>query len=508
MNNIISRFIEAAEKYPDTIAIIDGKRNITYAQLLEDIKQCACQLQEKGLKKGDSMIIFIPMGIDLYRTVLACFYIGAVAVFVDEWVNLKRLELCCEIANCKAFAGTWKARLIRIISKKIRQIPINFKYKRNPQFLKSSEIVNPEDTALITFTTGSTGIPKAANRTHRFLEAQLDILIEELKPQPNDKSMSLLPIVLLINLSCGATSIIAPFKANKPKKMNPELILADLNRHKIKTFISSPYVLLELAKTISKKKDSQYLPEQICTGGAPVFPDEANQINSAFPKSRTTIFYGSTESEPISSIDTIELANTTNEQMSIGLPVGTIHPMTETLILNKNCKEYQFDSIEELKAKTANTYEIGEIIVSGPHVLKHYINNPSAERSNKIKVNDKIWHRTGDSGYLDGDQNLFLTGRLQQIMEINEKMLYPFIEEYKLKRLDGVKLGTILMIKNRCTIVIEPLHNKNQTELQLTIEKMYEFAEPIVVFREIPRDQRHFSKIDYAKLEQELILLL
>lgn len=504
MSNIISRFIEAAEKYPDTIAIIDGEDNITYAQLLQDVKQCAYQLQKKGLKKGDSMIIFIPMGIDLYRTVLACFYIGVIAVFVDEWVSLKRLELCCEIANCKGFAGTWKARLIRIISKKIRQIPLNFKYKRKPLILNLPEIVNPEDTALITFTTGSTGIPKAANRTHQFLEAQLDILIEELNPQPNDRSMPLLPVVLLINLSSGATSIIAPFKTNKPKNMKPEVILTEINRHKVKTFISSPFILLELAKTITNKKKNQHIPEQICTGGAPVFPNEAIQINKAFPASKTTVFYGSTESEPISSINTTDLAITTDEQMNIGLPVGKIHPLTETLILNKKCKDHQFESIEILKENCVNAYEVGEIIVSGPHVLKQYINNPTAEKLNKIKVDDKVWHRTGDSGYLDNKQTLFLTGRLQQIIKINGIALYPFIEEYKLKQLDGVNLGTILMVKNKCTVVIESIQNRDQKTLKSTIEAMYEFALPLVVFRDIPRDQRHFSKIDYGRLVKEL----
>lgn len=506
MHNIISNFVEAAEKYPETIAIIDGDSKITYGQLLTEVKQCAYQLKKKGLKKGESMILFIPMGIDLYRTVLACFYMGAVAVFVDEWVSLKRLELCCQIANCKGFAGTWKARLIRIISKEIRDIPVNFKFKQSLEELSKPEIVDPEDKALITFTTGSTGTPKAANRTHQFLKAQLDILIDELAPQPNEVSMPLLPIVLLINLSNGTTSVIAPFKASKPKKLNPTKILNLIETNKVNTFISSPFVLVELAKSLLQNtSEFKHLPQKICTGGAPVFPNEAILINKTFPKSKSLVFYGSTESEPISSINTIDLATTSSIQMEKGLPVGQIHPKTQTKILQINNVCHSYNTEQELNSVCLSSNNIGEIIVTGPHVLKEYINNPEAIKANKINVNGIIWHRTGDSGYKDDSNNLFLTGRVQQIINIGNHTFYPFIEEYRLKHVKGVDLGTILTVENEIILIIETNNQQNKVQLKKKLEEIYSYVKPSILFMDIPRDPRHFSKIDYGKLEKLLL---
>jgi acyl-CoA synthetase (AMP-forming)/AMP-acid ligase II len=504
--NIVSRFIEAAEKNPETIAIIEGDEKITYHQLLMEVKQCAQQLKKSGLNKGDSMIIFIPMGIELYRTVLACFYIGAIAVFVDEWVSLKRLEMCCEIANCKGFAGTWKARLIRIISKEIRNIPVNFKYKNELDKLNELVEVNPDDTALITFTTGSTGIPKAANRTHQFLEEQLNILIDELKPQPNEVSMPLLPIVLLINLSSGTTSVIASFKANKPKKLNPLKILEQIEKHKVKMFISSPFVVVELAKKrIEQPSNSNQFPKNIFTGGAPVFPNEAELINKGFPNSNSTVFYGSTESEPISKINTKELEVATPDQLEKGLPVGQIHVKTETRILSIDCKISEFSTVNDFNLQCLSVGEIGEIIVTGPHVLKHYINNPEAEKANKINVNGVVWHRTGDSGYTNKKNELFLTGRVKQIIKINDFTFYPFIEEYKIKQIGGINLGTILHANNQLSIFIEPIKNANLSEIKSKLQELYKGIPSKIIFTEIPRDSRHFSKIDYGKLMGRIV---
>ncbi len=504
MNNIVSRFITAAENYPETIAIIDGKNKISYSQLLKEVKQCAFQLQLKGVKKGESMIIFIPMGIDLYRIVLACFYIGAVAVFVDEWVSIKRLELCCKIANCKGFSGTWKARLIRIISKEIRSIPVNFQFKHGTEELSYPENVNPEDKALITFTTGSTGTPKAANRTHSFLEAQLDILIDELNPQPNEISMPLLPIVLLINLSSGTTSVIAPFKASKPKKLNPSIILNLINKYNVTTFISSPFVLYELSKTIlNNNLKKNHLPKNIFTGGAPVFPNEAHLINSAFKNCIIKVFYGSTESEPISSINTIQLEETTKLQIEKGLPVGQIHSKTQTKIIHLNNSLHSYNTENEFNSECLITNTIGEIIVTGPHVLKEYINNPEAIKTNKINVTGVIWHRTGDSGYIDDTNNLYLMGRVQQIIQLENKTLYPFIEEYKLKQIEGINIGTILFLNMKLIIVIETKETCNKEYLKNILEEKYSFTQPIIHFHKIPRDPRHFSKIDYGKLEND-----
>jgi len=178
MKNIVEIFLHAAEKYPDRLAVVDKEQSITYAELKIQVEKTAAYFHQKGVQTGDRILVFVPMSVDLYRTVLAIFYLGATAVFLDEWVNKKRLELCCRIADCRGFVGGLKARIFALFSKELRRIPIKLSLTKCSQTSIPVKAMNPDDAALITFTTGSTGTPKAARRTHEFLKAQFDALLE------------------------------------------------------------------------------------------------------------------------------------------------------------------------------------------------------------------------------------------------------------------------------------------------------------------------------------------
>ena len=78
--------------------------------------------------------------------------------------------------------------------------------------------------------------------------------------------------------------------------------------------------------------------------------------------------------------------------------------------------------------------EIGEICVSGPHVNPGYIDNPAANRETKIFEPDgRIWHRTGDLGYFDDDQRLWLVGRVKDRIQYGDRMMDPFPVEVNLE---------------------------------------------------------------------------
>src|SRR5690606_4325072 len=99
------------------------------------------------------------------------------------------------------------------------------------------------DAALVTFTTGSTGVPKAALRTHGFLYEQFKALEAEIDAKPADVDMSVLPIILLINLAVGSTSVIADFNPAKPTRMQPRKIANQLRSHRVTRLVASPYLV-------------------------------------------------------------------------------------------------------------------------------------------------------------------------------------------------------------------------------------------------------------------------
>jgi len=497
-DNISALFINAARKYPEEIAIIEVEEKITFGQLEAEVKNYAAYLLKKGIQPGDRILIFVPMSIALYKTVLAVFHIGAVAVFLDEWINMDRLELCCKIAKCKAFIAPWKIRVLSVFSKELRSISIklNISGKSNSAVVLLHQSLT-DDTALITFTTGSTGNPKAANRTHHFLQQQYSAL-QPILPANSKIDMTLLPIVLLLNLGTGKTSVIAKFNPRKPKSFNAENIYFQLRNNMVHSLTFSPYFLVETAKYLLK--NSLHLPElkSIISGGGPIFPEDAKIIEQAFPGVKCTFVYGSTESEPIAHTDIKNFLEVSNSfKTDNGLYVGKVDVAATVKIIP--IVEGEVISLEVLPLG-----QVGEIIVSGAHVLTSYFNSDQAFRLNKITNNNSIWHRTGDAGWLNENNALFLMGRCKQIIRWQNRELYPFLIEQQLKSIPGILNGTIIEFNDEPWIIIQPemeeMEEKILTGLKNTLYS--EFKSLFVL--NIPMDKRHNTKIDYEGLKQSI----
>lgn len=502
-NNIANVFFEASQKHPRHIAIIHNDKSIRYEELEKDILKTALYFKQQGIEKGDRVLIFVPMSIDLYRIVLALFSIGAVAVFLDEWVSKSRMEICCRIAQCKGFIGITKAHILRFFSKELKTIPVTLKINgfENIKSHPDKTIIDAsafDDTALITFTTGSTGTPKAAKRTHGFLKEQFNALIEKIEPKPQDVDMPVLPIVLLINLGVGATSVITDYKASKPHLFKPEKVVYEINKHQVNRLTSSPFFIKELSKHVIQHHIQLESVEKLFTGGAPVFPQEAKLYQQAFPKASIQIVYGSTEAEPISSVTTNELLINKEADMTQGLLVGKPYQKAEVKIIPISNETISINSNSDLEECKTNV--IGEIIVAGPHVLKEYFNNEAALKRNKIFVDGKVYHRTGDSGFLNETGNLYLTGRCSTLFKQDEKYVCPFLWENYFQNMEGVEIGTVLQKNNQTFVIIELQNGAKKSDIEQNLKHLSIIQNKIQFVKKIPRDPRHNSKIDYEKL--------
>ncbi len=500
MNNITDLFFKTAQQYPQNIAIIEDKKEITYQELAEDVKFTAGFFKEKGIQKGDRVLIFVPMSIDLYRTVLALFYMGATAVFLDEWVSKKRMELCCSIADVKAFIAIQKIKNLSFLSKELRRVPIKLgtKYKRNIKI--ESEKVNLNHPALITFTTGSTGTPKAASRSHHILNEQFKALSDEIEPKETDIDITLLPIVLFINLGIGSTSVIFKYNQKKPEKTDFNKFINLITELKVNRITSSPFIVNKLASKLLAKDIKLPGLEKIFTGGAPVFPNEAKLLKEAFYHSSVNIVYGSTEAEPISIVNAKDIVKSKDVLSEKGLFVGQLHKNTKLKIIQIKDEIIENITEEELNNLEVKKGGIGEIIVSGSHVLDKYYNNPEAFKRNKIIINNTLWHRTGDSGSIETDGKLFLTGRCTSLIETENNYISPFIYESILQENESIDIGTVIEINNKIFIICQLAQNADKEKIKSKIIGLNLKYDTIKFIKKIPRDPRHHSKIDYEAL--------
>lgn len=489
INNIVEILFQNAGKHPEKLAIIHKKEKITYGQLAQDVKDYAQYFLLKGIKKGDNILVFVPMTIELYKILSAIFYIGATAVFVDAWADKNRLDNALTIVPCKAFVGCPKAFALKLMSKKVREVKINIVSGRicKPKIEQEIEPATADMTALITFTTGSTGLPKAAKRTHEFLIEQHHVLKKHLAPNTDDVDLTSLPVFVLHNLACGTTSVIPDFNPQKPSDINPERILRDIKNNNVTTSVGSPRFYEKLAEFGEIKG-----LRKIFTGGAPVFPKSAKLLQEKFVDCDLEIVYGSTEAEPIASISTkelLEFQGNVKDGLYAGKPIDDINIK---IIKPSN------ESIEDFESTWLSIGEIGEICVEGKHVLKEYYNSDEAQKFAKIHYQGQVWHRTGDAGYLDSEGRLFLMGRVKNRFEHNGKEVYVFPIENALQEIDGIEIGTVLKIGEQIVLAVETQIPQPQIEQEL---KNLGFEFDKFLTTKIPRDPRHNSKIDYDKLK-------
>jgi len=500
MSNIARLFFEQAQLHPERVAIIHGTHSITYGELAKQAEASAADFITQGLRTGDRVLVLVPMGIDLYRVVLALFRMGATAVFLDAWVSRERMELCCELAEARAWVGGWKARLLALVSRPLRRIPVRLRLSIPAGATSPIAAVDPDHSALITFTTGSTGTPKAARRSHGFLAQQFDALLDELQPTEGDTDLTTLPIVLFINLGLGSTTVIPDFKPSAPERFNARNVVEQMLAHGVDRMTVSPIHARMMADHVLSTGSRLPALKKLFTGGGPVFPGEAQRIARAFPDARCTIVYGSTEAEPIASINAAELVNEVSDE---GLCVGrTFHRASVRIIPISD------DVISPMTSGDFDTFvlpegRIGEIIVSGTHVLASYFNNEEAFQRNKIIVDGIVWHRTGDSGRL-ANGLLYLLGRCAHLIPHRDGYIAPFVWGPRLTAIEGVEHGTVVGRNGRIVAVIQAARGSDRDLLHQKVKDQCVFVEEVSFIDRMPMDPRHRSKIDHEALLRNL----
>ncbi len=502
--NISALFFKRAAEQPNVLAIRDGAETRTYGVFAAEVRATAAYFTELGIQKNDRVLVFVPMGLDLYRVVMALFQIGATAVFLDEWVGLDRLRLCCNLADCKAFIAPLKFRWIGFFIPEIRKIPI--KPRLRVDLLKQTEALadcGEDDTALITFTTGSTGTPKAARRTHAFLGHQFRVLAAKMASEPGTVVMTTLPIVLLINFGTGASSVVARFSPKKAHRLKADVILKEMAANQVHTLIASPYFVQKLAESVA----DQTVPtlKKVFTGGGPVFPPEAALFQKAFPTAAIQVVYGSTEAEPIAGVSVEQLLDNSDLVEQGGLCVGTPDLNIRLEIIEIKEAIITGNELEVLRLPQGS---IGEIIVAGDHVLKSYFNNEAAFQRNKIMDHQGvIWHRTGDAGFVGTDGLLYLCGRCNQMIFRYGHWISPFIWESVFVQSGLVARGTVLEWEGQLVAVVQSKPGTLKVPDATLIAVLPEPVDRIIWLKKLPLDPRHHTKIDYEGLKKQMDLV-
>jgi acyl-CoA synthetase (AMP-forming)/AMP-acid ligase II len=496
---------------------------MSYAALERAVAAAASRLSDACVGKDMRVLVLGPMSIDLYTAVVALFRVGATAVFVDPSSGFRNLDACVARVRPHAFVGVPRAHLLRLVSPALRAVPVKLTMARvvdagrEPVRAPETSPVPREhgSPAMITFTSGATGTPKAAVRSHGFLLAQHRALTRTLALEAGDVDMATLPIVLLANLASGVTSIIPDADLRAPGAIRPGPVLHQLHRRRAGRIVASPAFLERLVQALEQSGERLTNVSRIVTGGAPVFPALLDRLARMAPSASIVAVYGSTEAEPIASVDRRDLGVDDRQAMrkGAGLLAGVPEPGVELRILpDRWGRPQRFSSPADLDRAVLGHGQTGEIVVAGEHVLGGYLDGVGDDET-KIHAGDRVWHRTGDAGYLDAAGRLWLLGRCAARVQDADGVVYPFAVECAASDVAAVARSAFVSHRGRRLLVVEPRADGAGSRAALTpadlraalMERLaWARLSDVRIVGRVPVDRRHNAKVDYPALARML----
>lgn len=503
--NVVDLFRRQAEARPDAPALVEGQRGhrrvVTFADLDRRAERGAGRLRAAGLGPGDRVLVLVPFSTRLYEVLASVFRAGLVAVVLDPGAGRAHVARCCEMAAPAAFVGSPKAHLLRVVPA-VRAVPRRFvvdgwapradAWDAAPPADGGAggvEGVGPDAPALLTFTSGTTGAPKAAVRTHGLLAAQHAALAAALGLESGQVDLATLPVVALASLASGATVVLPDADLRRPALFNARRVLGQIRTERPTRCTAGPAFFEHLLDRARPGDLDSF--ERVDVGGAPVHPDVLRRLEAA--GARAFAVYGSTEAEPIAHT---RLTDADAERVAGGggLPAGTPVPEVDLrVVADRWGRPLGPFTAAEWDAEALPAGETGEIVVAGDHVVPGYLGGVG-DADTKVDVDGRRWHRTGDAGRLEADGRLWLEGRCGAAVG----GATPLPVEAAVRTRTGAR-AALVDVDGRRVLAVE-----GAVPVTLARELRGGAVDEVAPVRRLPVDRRHNAEVDRAALRDRL----
>jgi long-chain acyl-CoA synthetase len=427
--NLAAILRKSAAKYPKKTAIVIGDKAISYEALHAMARKFASGLAKLGVRRGDHVALMLPNVPQFTIAYYAAHYLGAPVIPLN--VLLTPDEIAYHLTDSDAVAlVAWEGFFdqARAGFERIGSCKHLIVAKGNPADTTAPEGAHsmtaliggsdpvtelpdtmPDDTAVILYTSGTTGRPKGAELTHFNLFYNAEYSSTRLMPlSPETVALVVLPLFHSFGqtvfqngvLNTGGTLVLLP-------RFDPKSAFQLMQQHRVTYFGGVPTMYFALLNYPEAKEYDVSSLQYCCSGGAAMPVEIMRAFNEKY---RVSILegYGLSETSPVASFNVL---GRPTKPGSVGIPIEGV----------------EFKLVDEA-GKTIDAPMVpGEICIKGPNVMKGYYKRPEAT-AESIKAG---WFSTGDVAHRDEDGYYFIVDRKKDMIIRGGFNVYPReIEEH------------------------------------------------------------------------------
>lgn len=460
------------EKHADLTAYDFMGRAVTYGKFLTEIDVCAKALYVLGVRKGDAVTICLPNVPQAVVMFYAINKIGAIASMVHPlsaeneilfYLNESKSKLAITLSQFynKFESLKGKTHLEKVVVAKIGEVlpPVkSFAYKfighepkvvNDPWVISWGDFLNNskdccedvlfegrgDDDAVILFSGGTTGTSKGILLTNlNFNALAMQTVAASGCFEAGDTMISVMPVFHGFGLGVGIHTMLS---SGGKCVLVPQLKIAEFpglfKKHKPNYMAGVPTLFEAIMRNEEMRNTDLSSLKGLFSGGDSLSVELKKKIDAFLKERGATIQvregYGTTECVTASCLTPIDYYR----EGSIGIPF----PDTYYKIVIPNTNE------------EAPVKEMGEICISGPTLMKEYINNPK-ETSQTLRVHEdgKLYLHTGDLGYMDEDGFVYFVQRLKRMIVTNGYNVYPSQIENVIDAHEAVMFSTVIGVKD------------------------------------------------------------
>ena len=515
----LEKFREIVQSYPDAPAAFFYGDRITYKDLESVSNRFANALISAGCQSGDIVAINLPNIPQYLIAQLGVMIAGCVASGLSPLLLGPEMTYQLNDGRMKALVtldAIFEHRLApeadrlphlsliivtgvldfmswpkRTIGKLLKKVPSGkIRPLRNKQviefnqFLNASSSRHPDvavqsnDICLLQYTGGTTGLPKGTMLTHGNIAANLAQIEHWTKPEyGHEVCLSGFPLFHLAGLALSLASIfMGGAQILIPNPRDTKHIAKEIKKYQPTMLVNVPSLYMMLAEEPLFRK-IRFSRLSFALSGASAFPEESiKEFESIIGKDKVLEVYGMTEASPII---TMNPRYGRKKRGTVGLPVSN------TLVRIVDL---------ETGAEPVPVGQEGELIVSGPQVMKGYYDKPD-ETALALRVHDgKVWLHTGDVARMDEDGYVTIVDRLKDMLNVGGFKVFSREVEEKLYAHPAIEFCAIVGVPNPkrpgseiVKLVVQPRAEFAARDAEALRESILEYARDNLAPYKVPK---------------------